>query len=217
MLNAQSFFFSHSICLRNYMHTNFMNEINWKVCTCNFHLWSLVSVSFQFFWLCLNAWLFWKTFLLYYQGLQYYYLHQMLGVSDPDITFCPGNWDAGRWERDKMHLLIKDDTNCLLTLQRSSRKLLGYCWQLFRSRKWTVLRRKRASQVWDSYPSPSFPPSRCSQLQTGSQEHKRAQEMTGARRFVMKMLAKLTGSRWQVLSNPVIVIHICWRNSFDTS
>ncbi|KFP60104.1 NADPH oxidase 4, partial [Cariama cristata] len=33
-----------------------------------------------FFWLSLNVWLFWKTFLLYYQGLQYYYLHQMLGL-----------------------------------------------------------------------------------------------------------------------------------------
>ncbi|GAB0180801.1 NADPH oxidase 4 [Grus japonensis] len=35
---------------------------------------------FLFFWLSLNAWFFWKTFLLYYQGLQYYYLHQMLGL-----------------------------------------------------------------------------------------------------------------------------------------
>ncbi|XP_054241484.1 NADPH oxidase 4 isoform X3 [Indicator indicator] len=35
---------------------------------------------FLFFWLSLNAWLFWKTFLLYYQGRQYYYLHQMLGL-----------------------------------------------------------------------------------------------------------------------------------------
>ena len=165
-------------------------------------------------------WLFWKTFLLYYQGLQYYYLHQMLGVSDPDITFCPGNWDAGRWERGRMHLLIKDDTNCLLTLQsgeRSSRKLLGYCWQLFRSRKWTVLRRKRASQVWDSYLSCSSPPSWCSQLQTGSQEHKHAQQTTGPQLFVIKTLAKLMGLCWQILSNPVIVIHICWRNSFDKS
>uniref|UniRef100_A0A8B9F0J1 Uncharacterized protein n=2 Tax=Australaves TaxID=3073809 RepID=A0A8B9F0J1_9PSIT len=34
---------------------------------------------FLFFWLSLNVWFFWKTFLLYYQGLQYYYLHQMLG------------------------------------------------------------------------------------------------------------------------------------------
>ncbi|KFZ64677.1 NADPH oxidase 4, partial [Antrostomus carolinensis] len=33
-----------------------------------------------FFWLSLNLWLFWKTFLLYYQGLEYYYLHQMLGL-----------------------------------------------------------------------------------------------------------------------------------------
>ncbi|KAF4793246.1 NADPH oxidase 4 [Turdus rufiventris] len=35
---------------------------------------------FLFFWLSLNAWLFGKTFLLYNQGLQYYYLHQMLGL-----------------------------------------------------------------------------------------------------------------------------------------
>ncbi|NXC18822.1 NOX4 oxidase, partial [Corythaeola cristata] len=35
---------------------------------------------FLFFWLSVNVWLFWKTFLLYYQGLQYYYLHQMLGL-----------------------------------------------------------------------------------------------------------------------------------------
>ncbi|NXP17297.1 NOX4 oxidase, partial [Scytalopus superciliaris] len=35
---------------------------------------------FLFFWLSLNVWFFWKTFLLYYQGLQYYYLHQMLGL-----------------------------------------------------------------------------------------------------------------------------------------
>ncbi|NXX91665.1 NOX4 oxidase, partial [Centropus bengalensis] len=61
---------------------------------------------FLVFWLSLNVWLFWKTFLLYYQGSQYYYLHQMLGVSDPRITFCPGNWDAGRWERGRMHLLV---------------------------------------------------------------------------------------------------------------
>ncbi|XP_077197536.1 NADPH oxidase 4 isoform X2 [Paroedura picta] len=31
-------------------------------------------------WLCLNVGLFWKTFRLYYQGPQYYYLHQMLGL-----------------------------------------------------------------------------------------------------------------------------------------
>uniref|UniRef100_A0A8D0GIR7 Uncharacterized protein n=1 Tax=Sphenodon punctatus TaxID=8508 RepID=A0A8D0GIR7_SPHPU len=31
------------------------------------------------FWLSLNVWLFWKTFLLYYRGPHYYYLHQMLG------------------------------------------------------------------------------------------------------------------------------------------
>uniref|UniRef100_A0A8B9QPA5 NADPH oxidase 4 n=1 Tax=Anas platyrhynchos TaxID=8839 RepID=A0A8B9QPA5_ANAPL len=35
---------------------------------------------FLFLWLSLNVWLFWKTFLLYYRGLQYYYLHQMLGL-----------------------------------------------------------------------------------------------------------------------------------------
>ncbi|XP_068037652.1 NADPH oxidase 4 isoform X1 [Anomalospiza imberbis] len=35
---------------------------------------------FLFFWLSLNVWLFGKTFLLYNQGLQYYYLHQMLGL-----------------------------------------------------------------------------------------------------------------------------------------
>uniref|UniRef100_A0A8C9F578 NADPH oxidase 4 n=1 Tax=Pavo cristatus TaxID=9049 RepID=A0A8C9F578_PAVCR len=35
---------------------------------------------FLFFWLSLNAWFFWKTFLLYCRGLQYYYLHQMLGL-----------------------------------------------------------------------------------------------------------------------------------------
>ncbi|XP_071659094.1 NADPH oxidase 4 isoform X4 [Patagioenas fasciata] len=35
---------------------------------------------FLFFWLSLNVWFFWKTFLLYYQGPQYYYLHQMLGL-----------------------------------------------------------------------------------------------------------------------------------------
>ncbi|XP_074073180.1 NADPH oxidase 4 isoform X3 [Macrotis lagotis] len=32
-------------------------------------------------WLSLNVLLFWKTFLLYYQGPEYYYLHQMLGVA----------------------------------------------------------------------------------------------------------------------------------------
>ncbi|KAM6171949.1 NADPH oxidase 4 isoform 1-T1 [Erethizon dorsatum] len=31
-------------------------------------------------WLCLNALLFWKTFLLYNQGPEYHYLHQMLGL-----------------------------------------------------------------------------------------------------------------------------------------
>ncbi|XP_027703991.1 NADPH oxidase 4 isoform X1 [Vombatus ursinus] len=31
-------------------------------------------------WLSLNVLLFWKTFLLYYQGPEYYYLHQMLGL-----------------------------------------------------------------------------------------------------------------------------------------
>ncbi|OXB58256.1 hypothetical protein ASZ78_008460 [Callipepla squamata] len=35
---------------------------------------------FLFFWLSLNVWFFWKTFLLYCRGLQYYYLHQMLGL-----------------------------------------------------------------------------------------------------------------------------------------
>lgn len=70
----------------------FMNEMNAeKFAHVNFHLRSLVSVSFQFVWLSLNVWLFGKTFLLYNEGLQYYYLHQMLGVSDLDITFCPGN------------------------------------------------------------------------------------------------------------------------------
>ncbi|XP_023563469.1 NADPH oxidase 4 isoform X2 [Octodon degus] len=31
-------------------------------------------------WLCLNVLLFWKTFLLYNQGPEYHYLHQMLGL-----------------------------------------------------------------------------------------------------------------------------------------
>ncbi|NWY01953.1 NOX4 oxidase, partial [Nothoprocta ornata] len=35
---------------------------------------------FLFFWLSLNVWFFWKTFMLYYRGQQYYYLHQMLGL-----------------------------------------------------------------------------------------------------------------------------------------
>lgn len=35
---------------------------------------------FLFSWLSLNAWLFWKTFTLYYSSPQYYYLHQMLGL-----------------------------------------------------------------------------------------------------------------------------------------
>ncbi|KAK7815238.1 hypothetical protein U0070_021201, partial [Myodes glareolus] len=30
-------------------------------------------------WLSLNVLLFWKTFLLYNQGPEYYYIHQMLG------------------------------------------------------------------------------------------------------------------------------------------
>ncbi|OWK61095.1 NADPH oxidase 4 [Lonchura striata] len=78
---------------------SFMNEMSTEkfAHVTNFHLQSLVSVSFQFFWLSLNVWLFGKTFLLYNQGLQYYYLHQMLGVSDLDITFCPGIWDAQGW------------------------------------------------------------------------------------------------------------------------
>ncbi|MCQ6483205.1 hypothetical protein NPN19_25570, partial [Vibrio parahaemolyticus] len=31
-------------------------------------------------WLSLNVLLFWKTFLLYNQGPEYYYIHQMLGL-----------------------------------------------------------------------------------------------------------------------------------------
>ncbi|KAI1893949.1 hypothetical protein AGOR_G00128910 [Albula goreensis] len=31
-------------------------------------------------WLGLNTWLFWRTFILYYSGPQYYYLHKMLGL-----------------------------------------------------------------------------------------------------------------------------------------
>ncbi|XP_058887118.1 NADPH oxidase 4-like isoform X2 [Acipenser ruthenus] len=31
-------------------------------------------------WLAVNVWLFWKTFILYYSGPQYYYLHRMLGL-----------------------------------------------------------------------------------------------------------------------------------------
>ncbi|XP_053564605.1 NADPH oxidase 4 isoform X1 [Bombina bombina] len=31
-------------------------------------------------WLALNIWMFWKTFRKYYNGLEYYYLHQMLGL-----------------------------------------------------------------------------------------------------------------------------------------
>uniref|UniRef100_A0A8C5QGS1 NADPH oxidase 4 n=1 Tax=Leptobrachium leishanense TaxID=445787 RepID=A0A8C5QGS1_9ANUR len=34
----------------------------------------------QLSWLALNSWLFYKTFVLYYRGPQYYYLHQMLGL-----------------------------------------------------------------------------------------------------------------------------------------
>ncbi|XP_064412904.1 NADPH oxidase 4 isoform X2 [Latimeria chalumnae] len=35
---------------------------------------------FLLFWFSVNAWLFWRTFLLYYCGPQYYYLHRMLGL-----------------------------------------------------------------------------------------------------------------------------------------
>ncbi|KAI4898998.1 hypothetical protein NFI96_024452 [Prochilodus magdalenae] len=31
-------------------------------------------------WLAVSAWLFWRTFTLYSSGMQYYYLHQMLGL-----------------------------------------------------------------------------------------------------------------------------------------
>ncbi|XP_075054800.1 NADPH oxidase 4 [Mixophyes fleayi] len=31
-------------------------------------------------WLAINTWLFWKTFTLYYNGPEYYYLYQMLGL-----------------------------------------------------------------------------------------------------------------------------------------
>ncbi|XP_055479228.1 NADPH oxidase 4 [Psammomys obesus] len=39
-------------------------------------------------WLSLNVLLFWKTFLLYNQGPEYYYIHQMLGVSETGVTWC---------------------------------------------------------------------------------------------------------------------------------
>lgn len=184
---------------------------HWKVCTCNFHLQSLVSVSFQFFWLSLNVWLFGKTFLLYNQGLQYYYLHQMLGVSDLDITFCPGNWDARGWERGRMHLLIKDDTNCLLTFQsgeRSSKKLLGYFWQLFRSRRWTLLRRKRVSQVVGQLFFPllsSLPVFPAADRLTGTQT---CSTNDWSSTFCHQNIKQAIDSCWQILSNPVVVIYM---------
>ncbi|KAB0357335.1 hypothetical protein FD755_011690 [Muntiacus reevesi] len=38
-------------------------------------------------WLSLNVLLFWKTFLLYNQGPEYHYLHQMLGFTDLSCYF----------------------------------------------------------------------------------------------------------------------------------
>ncbi|KAM4699753.1 NADPH oxidase 4 [Discoglossus pictus] len=35
---------------------------------------------FLFSWIALNIWMFWRTFIVYYYGPQYYYLHQMLGL-----------------------------------------------------------------------------------------------------------------------------------------
>lgn len=198
------------------------NEMErWKICTCIFLSLTISCFYFILVFLALPQ----RMALLENLPALLSRAAVLLFASDvrgewPRLYFLPWKSDAGRWERDRTHLLIEGDTNCLLTLQsgeRWSRKLLGYCWQLFRSRKWTELRRKRASQVWDGYPSPSSPPSRCSQLQAGSQEHKHAQQRTGAQLFVIKTLAKLMGSCWQILSNPIIVIRICWRNSSDKS
>lgn len=35
----------------------------------------------QMVWVAVNVFLFWRTFMLYFSGAQYYYLHKMLGVS----------------------------------------------------------------------------------------------------------------------------------------
>ncbi|KAB0353672.1 hypothetical protein FD755_023629 [Muntiacus reevesi] len=51
---------------------------------------SLLQIS-DLIWLSLDVLLFWKTFLLYNQGPEYHYLHQMLGeLSENELTpHCP--------------------------------------------------------------------------------------------------------------------------------
>lgn len=66
-------------------------RVHWDVCVC----WTgeMLSVGLLYFncvcvcvcfgqmvWVAVNVLLFWRTFVLYYSGAQYYYLHKMLGV-----------------------------------------------------------------------------------------------------------------------------------------
>lgn len=41
----------------------------------------------QMVWVAVNVFLFWRTFMLYFSGAQYYYLHKMLGVSFKCVKF----------------------------------------------------------------------------------------------------------------------------------
>ncbi|CAH2225544.1 NADPH oxidase 4 isoform X2 [Pelobates cultripes] len=68
-------------------------------------------------WLAINTWLFYKTFILYYRGPQYYYLHQMLGLG-----LCISRASASVLNLNSS-LILLPMCRILLAMLRGSKKL----------------------------------------------------------------------------------------------
>ncbi|XP_006627894.1 NADPH oxidase 4 isoform X2 [Lepisosteus oculatus] len=85
---------------------------SWLANECGKHLLLLV-------WLATNVWLFWKTFVLYYSGPQYFYLHKMLGLG-----LCVSRASASVLNLN-CSLVLLPMCRCLLALIRGSQKVTG--------------------------------------------------------------------------------------------
>uniref|UniRef100_A0A672L962 FAD-binding FR-type domain-containing protein n=1 Tax=Sinocyclocheilus grahami TaxID=75366 RepID=A0A672L962_SINGR len=73
------------------------------------------------FWIAVNVFLFWRTFMLYFSGAQYYYLHKMLGLG-----LCISRASASVLNFN-CSLVLLPMCRSLLTFLRGSQRVMGRC------------------------------------------------------------------------------------------
>uniref|UniRef100_A0A671MH75 FAD-binding FR-type domain-containing protein n=1 Tax=Sinocyclocheilus anshuiensis TaxID=1608454 RepID=A0A671MH75_9TELE len=73
------------------------------------------------FWIAVNVFLFWRTFMMYFSGAQYYYLHKMLGLG-----LCISRASASVLNFN-CSLVLLPMCRSLLTFLRGSQRVTGRC------------------------------------------------------------------------------------------